>query len=215
MSALPVLYSFRRCPYAIRARLALSVAGQSCTLREVVLRNKPQALLEASAKATVPVLVLASGQVIDESLDIMLWALRQHDPESWLSPQLGDEPAMLALIAECDQHFKHHLDRYKYPQRFDLSDGTENRQQAALWLQKLDARLQKQPYLFGQQAALADMAILPFVRQFAHTDRDWFFAQNWPALARWLSTWLESDRFKAVMQKYEAWEPNSEPIVFA
>jgi glutathione S-transferase len=115
--ALPVLYSFRRCPYAMRARLALAVSGRRCELREVVLRDKPQAMVSASAKGTVPVLITPEGSVIDESLDIMLWALEQNDPEGWLAPQPGSHAAMLELIAQFDGGFKHHLDRYKYPNR--------------------------------------------------------------------------------------------------
>ena len=118
MSALPVLYSFRRCPYAMRARLALAVSGQRCELREVVLKAKPQGLLQASPKGTVPVLVLPSGQVLEQSLDIMLWALGQHDPQSWLHPSQGTQAEMQALIAECDGPFKQALDRTKYPTRY-------------------------------------------------------------------------------------------------
>ena len=131
MNALPVLYSFRRCPYAMRARLALAVSGQVCELREVVLRNKPQGLLQASPKGTVPVLVLPGGQVLEQSLDIMLWALAQHDPEGWLAPSNGTVAAMLALIAECDGPFKQALDRCKYPSRYPDADMDAEHAQAA------------------------------------------------------------------------------------
>ena len=132
-AALPVLYSFRRCPYAMRARLALAVSGQACELREVVLRNKPQGLLHASPKGTVPVLVLPTGQVLEQSLEIMLWALAQHDPEGWLIPSHGNLQDMLALIAECDGPFKQALDRCKYPSRYPDADIGAERARAVAW----------------------------------------------------------------------------------
>lgn len=205
MPVVPIFYSFRRCPYAMRARLAIVVSGVECELREVVLRDKPQALLEVSPKATVPVLVDVDGTVIDQSLDIMLWALRHNDPLAWLSPGRGDAAAMLNLIAECDGPFKQQLDRYKYPQRYDLPSGNEHRDDAVPWLQQLDLRLQEEPFLFGNNAALADMAIAPFVRQFANTDRDWFGSQPWPQLQAWLDAWLATPLFDQVMHKYTRW----------
>ena len=204
-SALPVLYSFRRCPYAIRARSALAVSGVGYELREVSLKNKPAEMLAASPKATVPVLVLPGGQVIDESLDIMRWALTKNDPDGWLSPALDD---MLALIADNDGKFKHALDRYKYPNRYPLeSDSDEKafalaqRLEAASWLQTVESRL-SQGWLRGAQLSLADMAILPFVRQFAHTDATWFAAQPWPQLQAWLANFEASAMFKNVMAKH-------------
>ena len=202
----PVLYSFRRCPYAMRARLAVAASERPCELREVVLRDKPQALLTASPKATVPVLVDVDGQVIDQSLDIMFWALRQNDPHLWLAPQQGTPDAMLALIGECDGPFKHALDRYKYPQRYDDISGADYRDQAVPWLASLNERLETRDYLFGDRPALADMAIAPFVRQFAHTDKDWFLAQPWPGLTRWLQAWMQSDLFEQIMHKYPPWQ---------
>lgn len=211
---LPVLFSFRRCPYAMRARLALASSQLKCHLREVVLRDKPQALLDASPKGTVPVLVLPDDTVIDESLDIMLWALTESDPDLWLKPEQGSLGQMLALIAENDGPFKGYLDRYKYPVRYGLDSGLDDRDAAALWLQTLDQRLASSPYLFGNRPALADMAIAPFVRQYAHADRDWFFAQDWPALCRWLHVFLESLVFQHIMQKHARWTPDQTPVVF-
>lgn len=202
----PVLYSFRRCPYAMRARLAVAASERPCELREVVLRDKPQALLTASPKATVPVLVDVDGQVIDQSLDIMFWALRHNDPGLWLAPQQGTPDAMLALIGECDGPFKHALDRYKYPQRYDDISGADYRDQAVPWLASLNERLETRDYLFGDRPALADMAIAPFVRQFAHTNMDWFQAQPWPALLQWLQAWKQSGLFGQVMHKYPPWQ---------
>jgi len=215
-AALPVLYSFRRCPYAMRARLALAVSGQACELREVVLRNKPQGLLHASPKATVPVLVLPSGQVLEQSLEIMLWALVQHDPEGWLIPSHGNLQDMLALIAECDGPFKQALDRCKYPSRYPDADTNAERARAVAWLGGLEARLwPDQPYLFGTHAALADMAIAPFVRQFAGIDADWWAAQPWPRLQAWLAQWQASDRLASVMHKLPAWVDGTEGVLFA
>ena len=214
-AALPVLYSFRRCPYAMRARLALAVSGQACELREVVLRNKPQGLLHASPKATVPVLVLPSGQVLEQSLEIMLWALAQHDPEGWLIPSHGNLQAMLALIAECGGPFKQALDRCKYPSRYPDADTNAERARAVAWLGGLEARLwPDQPYLFGTHAALADMAIAPFVRQFAGIDADWWAAQPWPRLQAWLAQWQASDLLASVMHKLPAWVDATEGVQF-
>ena len=192
----------------MRARLAVAVCGVGYELREVSLKNKPAEMLAASPKGSVPVLVLPGGQVIDESLDIMRWALAQNDPNDWLAPRLDD---MLALIAGNDGEFKYALDRYKYPNRYCLeSDGdTEafalaQRIEAASWLQTLEPRL-AQGWLFGSQASLADMAILPFVRQFAHTDAIWFAAQPWPQLQVWLDGFKESALFKSVIVKHKPW----------
>lgn len=214
MSALPVLYSFRRCPYAMRARLALAVSGQVCELREVVLRNKPQSLLQASPKATVPVLVLANGQVLDQSLDIMRWALERHDPDHWLNPSHGTLADMLALIAECDGPFKHALDRCKYPSRYPNSDIQVARPHAVEWLQGLEVRLTLCPLLFGNHAALADMAIAPFVRQFAGIDTTWWGAQPWPRLQAWLTQWQASSLFRGVMDKLPAWVDGTPGVLF-
>lgn len=214
MSALPVLYSFRRCPYAMRARLALAVSGQACELREVVLRNKPQGLLQASPKATVPVLVLPGGEVLDQSLHIMLWALAQRDPEGWCTPSHGSMEDMLALIAECDGPFKQALDRCKYPSRYPDADIDTARAQAIDWLSALDARLSTQPHLFGTHAALADMAIAPFVLQFAGIDAAWWAAQPWPHLHAWLAQWQASDLFASVMHKLPAWVDGTQGVRF-
>jgi glutathione S-transferase len=190
----PILYSFRRCPYAMRARMALAVSGAPHEIREVKLRDKPAAMLAASPKGTVPVLVLADGQVIDESLDIMRWALGQNDPERWLD---GNDTA---LIAANDGPFKHHLDRYKYSDRHG-TDPLEHRAQGLALLADLDARLRRHAYLCGETRMLTDAAILPFVRQFAAVDRTWFDAQKLPALQRWLAEGLASPLFTEVMAR--------------
>ena len=205
---LPVLYSFRRCPYAMRARLALAASGEHCELREVVLKNKPPDMLAASAKGTVPVLVLPDATVLEQSLDIMLWALRRNDPLRWLAPGAGTLDDMLGLVAACDNHFKPQLDRYKYPGRYaDASTGA--RELGAQFLLELEARLASGSgqQLFGARAALADAAVMPFVRQFAMVDSAWFERQPWPLLRAWLAGWTASPLFERAMRKYAPWTP--------
>ncbi len=210
----PVLYSFRRCPYAMRARLALLASGQRCELREVVLRDKPAALLVISPKATVPVLVLSDGQVVDQSLDIMLWALRQRDPLGWLGPNGSLIDLALNWIDRCDADFKQHLDRYKYPHRFDLPDGVTNRTLACDFLANLNTSIQMHGHLLSPKSSLADMAIAPFVRQFAHTDPVWFSAQAWPHLQAWLERFEASTLFLRAMPKFCPWTPDQSPLLF-
>jgi glutathione S-transferase len=184
MTESPLLFSFRRCPYAMRARLALLVAGCDVIIAEVKLSAKPPALLAASPKATVPVLVLPDGRVIDESLDIMRWALGLADPQGWL----GDSDA--ELIARFDGDFKHHLDRSKYPERHG-SDPVAHRAEALAILADLETR----PLPAGFTAA----AILPFVRQFAAIDRALFAAQLLPKVQHWLADFEASPLFAAAM----------------
>jgi len=209
--SLPVLYSFRRCPYAMRARLALHASGIALEHREVVLKNKPAHMLALSPKGTVPVLLLPDGQgphggrVLEQSLDIMLWALRQQDQRAWLPSADMDMADALALIAHNDGPFKQQLDRYKYPNRSGLESGVVDRDAAALWLHTLDARLRTQPFLSGLRFGLADAAIAPFVRQYAHTDPTWFAAQAWTALAAWLAAFEDSALFAAIMVKHAPW----------
>ncbi|MEG3850343.1 glutathione S-transferase [Microcoleus sp. herbarium19] len=210
----PILYSFRRCPYAVRARLALMVSNRVCELREVVLREKPPEMFEVSAKGTVPILIDVDGRVLDQSMDIMLWTLRQNDPEKWLIPEQGSVAEMLELIAEFDDGFKYHLDRYKYPERYAGVDAETHRQEGALYLDRLNARLSAAEYLFGNNIALADVAIAPFVRQFAHTDRAWFDEQPWLGLQAWLAWFTESEIYSSVMQKYPKWESGNPGVVF-
>ena len=210
----PILYSFRRCPYAMRARMAVFVSGQTTERREVVLRDKPAEMLALSAKGTVPVLSLPSGEVIDESIDIMLWALRFADPLQWLQPDLGSTQGMLVLIRECDEKFKPHLDRYKYANRYEGESGIAHRDKAAEFLLKLDQRLQATPYLYGHKAALADYAIMPFIRQFAATDRVWFAATPYQHLQHWLEGLLGDSPFNEVMTKYTKWQTGHDVTLF-
>ena len=202
----PILYSFRRCPYAIRARLAVSVSGTPVLLREVVLRNKPESMLRCSAKGTVPVLLLGDGRVIDESVDIMLWALHQRDPEHWLTPLQAASPELQELLDYNDGPFKQALDRYKYADRFPEHDGAYYRQQGEAFLALLEARLKRNRFLLGDRISLADMAIVPFIRQFAHVDLPWFTLGPYSRLAAWLEELLHGPRFQGVMGKYPPWQ---------
>jgi glutathione S-transferase len=210
----PILYTFRRCPYAIRARLALQVTARSCELREVVLRDKPASMLEASPKGTVPVLVQSDGSVLEESLDIMLWTLRLEDPQGWLAPARGSLEEMIELITRNDEEFKFHLDRYKYSSRHEGAEAEEHRKAASGFLRDLEARLAHAPWLFGERLSLADAALAPFVRQFANTDREWFDAQPWPALVAWLVDFLDSPLFTSVMPKHAQWKPGDDATIF-
>ena len=208
MTELPVLYSFRRCPYAIRARMAIVGADVPVRLREIILRDKPAEMLAASPKGTVPVLVLPDGQVIDESLDVMGWALAQHDPDNWLATR--DD----ALIAQFDGPFKHHLDRYKYATRYAGADAVAHRDAALAILAGLEERLSA-PWLAGVQPGFTDIAILPFVRQFRIADPAWFdqdLAQ--PNVQNWLAAFLQWPGFLAVMQKFPLWLSDGQEHMF-
>lgn len=206
---LPVLYSFRRCPYAMRARMAIGHAGIKVELREIELRSKPAQMLDASPKGTVPVLVLADGSVIDESLDIMRWALQQNDPGKWL--QANDSEA---LIQWNDIGFKDNLDRYKYADRYPEHPAEFYRQQGELFLAELESRLILTQYLCGDCFSIADAAIAPFIRQFAAVDETWFQASPYPALKRWLAAFLTGPLYDAVMKKYAVWKLGSSLVLF-
>lgn len=205
MNQYPVLYSFRRCPYAMRARLAITSTLQVVELREIELRNKPEALHQVSPKATVPVLVLTNGQVIDQSLDIMRWALQQNDPEHWLAHDNFQQTH--SLIEYNDVEFKQYLDRYKYPERFPDHSVIDSRLQAESFLALLEQRLNTHAYLCDDRFTLADAAILPFIRQFAAVDKTWFAGSQYVAVRQWLNQFLASDRFNRIMTKYEPWNP--------
>lgn len=192
-----LLYSFRRCPYAMRARLALRYSGVPVRIVEVSLKAKPAEMLALSPKGTVPVLSV-NGQVIDESLAIMQWALAQHDPDDWL---LRGDPAVLALVAENDQGFKYQLDRYKYAERYPEHPMEHYRAEGEVFLQKLEKLLTGRAYLLADHPSLADMALAPFVRQFAHVDRHWFASAPYPGVQRWLEAFLQSPLFIGVMAK--------------
>ncbi|MGX9379582.1 glutathione S-transferase [Pseudomonas sp. JQ36] len=191
------LYSFRRCPYAMRARMALRYSEVPVEIVEVSLKAKPAAMLAISPKGTVPVLD-ANGQVIDESLEIMRWALAQHDPDDWL---LGGDSRIAELIEANDQGFKVHLNRYKYAERYPEQPMEVYRAEGALFLQRLDELLTDRDYLLSDHLSLADVALLPFVRQFAHVDREWFAHTPYVRLQVWLERFLDSELFTSIMKK--------------
>ncbi|UYY59494.1 glutathione S-transferase [Sphingomonas sp. S2-65] len=191
----------------MRARLALAVGGTRCELREVTLRAKPAEMLTASPKGTVPVLVLPDGTVLDESIDIMRWALANRDPEAWLARNDS------ALIATNDGAFKHALDRYKYPERYGV-DALAHRSQGLKFLRELEDRLTTSAQLCGATRGFADAAVMPFVRQFAAVDRLWFDAQPLPHLRAWLSGHMASDLFTAIMARVPPWSPGDPPVPF-
>ena len=197
---LPILYSYRRCPYAMRARMALKLAEIEVEVREISLREKPAHMLQISPKATVPVLILQDGTVIDESIEIMLFALKQH------SLQTNIHAPSRALIFENDNSFKQALDAYKYPERHQKLSQQQHREQGEVFLQKLENLLEQNTYLFGANFGLADIAIFPFVRQFAAVDSVWFGGFNqdhahYSKLRAWLNDWVNSDLFKSIMTK--------------
>ncbi|PZV15950.1 MAG: glutathione S-transferase [Pseudanabaena sp.] len=225
---LPILYSFRRCPYAIRARMALAYAGISFELREVSLKNKPKEMLDISPKGTTPVMQIFTGQdltkqdfiVLEESLDIMNWALEQHDPLNW--KDLPEQSVAIAqkLIDTNDRQFKLALDRYKYPNRYPEKSQEDYRQQAEEFLQVLELQLQTrsqtdeaQTFLISDRQTLADIAIFPFVRQLAYVDIDWFLSSSYEHLQQWLKWHETNSMFELVMQKFPVWTSEQEAIV--
>lgn len=211
----PVLYSFRRCPYAMRARMALAVSGIQVELREVLLREMPASLLAYSPKATVPVLVLPDGRVIDESRDIIAWALAENDPQQWLpAASDGVQGTLDRLIDENDQSFKQHLDHYKYADRYPQQPAGVYRSGGEQFLQQLERRLQSHGWLLGERMSVADVAIFPFVRQFALVDKAWFDSRPYPQLHAWLTTFLDSALFARVMKKYPQWQAGDSITLF-
>jgi glutathione S-transferase len=194
-----ILYSFRRCPYAMRARMAIASSGIQVILREISLRDKPQSLRDISAKATVPVLLTAEEKVIDESLDIMMWALRQSDPNAWLSN------INYALIENNDGPFKQWLDRYKYADRYPEQSQQFYRQQGEQTLLMLEQTLVDSAFLSGNNVTLTDIAIFPFIRQFVSVEQGWFEQAPYPKTRQWLDYLLATELFQLTMYKYSPW----------
>lgn len=208
MHALPLLYTYRRCPYAMRARMALMQAGVDYAPFEIVLRDKPAQMLAVSPKGTVPVLVLPGGRVLEQSLDIVHWAFEvTGDAQGWW--MRAQTPDNLALQAACDGPFKHHLDRCKYPERFADAQGRGHHRELALevLLQALEARLRAAPQLGGGAPCATDIGIFPFVRQFAATDPAWWATQPLPAVQAWLTGWLAHPLFERAMRKLPGEQP--------
>jgi glutathione S-transferase len=212
MNQSPILYSFRRCPYAIRARLAIAKAEITVEHREVVLRNKPQQLLDITAKGTVPVLQLQDGETIDESIDIMHWALSYHDPGQWLENASLDD--INYLIQWNDGEFKYYLDRYKYADRYPENTKMDYREKAENFLLELEQRLTNHSFLCSEKCSLADIAIFPFIRQFSAVNGNWFQLSGYKNLSVWLNQQIDSSLFVSVMDKYPAWEPGQRRLFF-
>lgn len=210
--SLSCLYSFRRCPYAMRARLGLLFAELPVELREITLKNKPAHMLAISPKGTVPVLQIADGVVIEESREIMEWALEQQDPQELMNPKTLHQGN--TLIEQNDQEFKHWLDRYKYTDRHLEMTQTEYRQKGEAFLQILEELLTKNTYLLRDSMTIADISIMPFVRQFAHVDRDVFYSLPYPKLQIWLKKWLVHPLFIQAMTKFQPWQDGDEPVIF-
>lgn len=216
MSLLPVLYSFRRCPYAMRARMAIYTSRVDVEIREVHLADKPNEMLEVSPKATVPVLVTTSNEVFDESLDIMRWAMNINDQQGWLAEYSSKKCLQMDdLIVENDFIFKQHLDHYKYADRFPENSAEYYRQQGEVFLAKLEQLLGNSHYLFSEEPSFADIAIFPFIRQFASVDICWFEQSRYVKLQRWLQQFLVSEQFLRVMDKYPAWKPGNKTVIFS
>ncbi len=204
---LPIVYTFRRCPYAIRARMTLAYAGIRYEHREVLLRDKPAAMLAASAKGTVPVLCL-DRRVLDESLDIMMWALAIRDAEGWLDFAGPKAQDMANLVSANDYRFKPHLDGYKYRQ-----EKLHYRTQAEVFLRDLEQRLNTHRWLCAQRLSYADIAVFPFVRQFINVDAGWFTGAGYPRLLAWYEELSRGTLFNGVMHKYKPWQPGDEPVL--
>ena len=201
----PILYSFRRCPYAMRARMALILASKKCELREVLLKNKPDEMLKISSKGTVPVLQF-TDKVLDESLDIISWAM--NSPTSNIHIYSNTEESLsLDLIHLFDSQFKYHLDRYKYSSRYGV-DPKNHQEECKAILENLEDKIDPQPWIFGKEVSLLDISILPFIRQCKIADPDWFFAQSFGRVIDLLNYFENSDLFIQAMQKYELWDPN-------
>lgn len=208
----PVLYSYRRCPYAMRTRMAIYLSGIQVEQREIVFWDKPEAMLQASPKGTVPVLVLPDAQVIDESRDIMFWALTESGSRAieWFSE---DKRASVELwIERNDTEFKYWLDRYKYADRFPEQTQAYYREQGEKFLQQLEKQLLNDSFLLGSEMSMADLAVFPFVRQFVNVDKPWFASADYSALKKWLNVFLESEFFKAIMKNHPVWEPGHKAL---
>lgn len=213
--ALPILYSLRNCPYAMRARIAILFAKQQVILRDVVLSDKPEIMLAASPKGTVPVLVLPNQKIVDESLDIMLWALKENDLDDFLQKHdLDALPNALKLISLFDSEFKACLEAYKCAKRYHESTLTTCRQACEVYIQDLERRLSQHDFLMSSKPSLADIALLPFIRQFARVERQWYLQSPYPKLRQWLNNYLQSPMFTQVMIKNPLWKVNNNTIFF-
>lgn len=208
----PILYTFRRCPYAMRARLAIKVSEIFVEIREIKLKDKPLEFLNLSPKGTVPVLVTSSGKILEESLDIINWALNINDPQKWLAKGQLSQNQINQLLENLENEFKPSLDKYKYPNRFESLDKYFHRDQNLSFLRYLDDLLKKNKALNCSHLSLVDYAIFPFIRQFRNVDSEWFDSLNFNFLKKWLFELIDSNDFLSIMIKYEKWEPTTPPI---
>ncbi len=208
----PILYTFRRCPYAMRARLAIKVSEIFVEIREIKLKDKPLEFLNLSPKGTVPVLVTSSGKILEESLDIINWALNINDPQKWLAKGQLSQNQINQLLENLENEFKPSLDKYKYPNRFESVDKYFHRDQNLSFLRYLDDLLKKNKALNCSHLSLVDYAIFPFIRQFRNVDSEWFDSLNFNFLKKWLFELIDSNDFLSIMIKYEKWEPTTPPI---
>ncbi len=210
---LPILYSLRHCPFAMRARLAIFKSQQTVELRDVKLTNKPAAMLAASPKGTVPILVVSTSYIIDESLDVMLWSLGQSDPDNLLLSSIIELSDLLAFIDIYDKEFKPCIERYKCAKRYHEANLEACRNDCEVFIQDLEQRLSKHDFILGKHESLADIAILPFIRQFAKVERQWYVKSSYHNVKRWLNNYLQSALFNKVMAPHPIWVEGSEPVM--
>ena len=208
----PILYTFRRCPYAMRARFAIRSSKIIVEIREIKLQEKPFEFLKLSPKGTVPVLITNSGEVLEESLDIIYWALNKNDPHKWLAKGTLENQDITKLLDDLENKFKPNLDKYKYPSRFSGVDQFFHRDKNLCFLKKLNCYLENNKSLNCEHLSLLDYAIFPFVRQFRNVDQDWFDKLNFIFLNKWINQIIDSKDFSSIMKKFKKWEPNDVPI---
>lgn len=212
---LPILYTFRRCPYAMRARMAIYYSGIKVEIREILLKDKPKQMLEVSSKGTVPVLLKSNGEVVAESREVIMWALKQYDPDNWYAGLCQDQQGEIQfLINRNDNDFKPWLDRYKYSVGYPEHSQEHYRKNAEVYLFDLNSRLSRSKYLIGDAMSVADIAIFPFIRQFAFVDKAWFDQAPYTYLGDWLNKLLKSELFSAIMDKYDCWHHGDVITVF-
>lgn len=214
-SALPVLYSLRRCPYAMRGRMGIALSKQQVLLREIVTKDKPSELLASSPKGTVPVLVLSDGNVIEQSLEVMMWALHRNDPQDLLrlsNPSLSKQ--IHQLIQQNDNEFIGHLEKYRASVRYRNDDIEQRRNLCEAFISELEAKLARHDYLFGDSPSLADFAVMPFVSQFVRVEKKWFVQSEYQNVGRWLRSHLESKLYTQVMKQYPLWNDTKQDCLF-
>ena len=208
----PILYTFRRCPYAMRARFAIRSSKIIVEIREIKLQEKPSEFLKISPKGTVPVLITNSGEILEESLDIIYWALNKNDPHKWLAKGTLENQDITKLLDDLENKFKPNLDKYKYPSRFSGVDKYLHRDKNLCFLKKLNSYLENNKSLNCEHLSLLDYAIFPFVRQFRNVDQEWFDKLNFIFLNKWINQIIDSKDFSSIMKKFKKWEPNDVPI---